>query len=308
MSQTTAPESPVTGPSPSSAQTFGQRWAMPILVAGGFAIASSPIFVRLSEVGPLATGFWRVALAVIPLLLMSGRERSDIKDNKRLTLTDCLLLAVPGLFIAADLGAWHLSLHYTSVANATLLANMAPIFVTLAAWLLYKASVSQSFIIGLVVAILGVVVLKGGPGELLHSQSSGDALALLAAVFYAGYILAVGRLRNRFSTMRIMLWSSAIAAIVSLPVAYFAEGQIVPTTLYGWLILAGLAWLTHAAGQSMIAYALAFLPASFSSLTLLLQPVVAAFLAWTILSEPLGMMQGLGGAIVIAGILIARRG
>ncbi|EFM60522.1 transporter, DME family [Brucella sp. BO2] len=285
-----------------------QRWAMIALITGGIAIGSSPIFVRLSEVGPLATGFWRLALAALPLLLMDGRERHERKDAAPLTLADCLRLALPGFFIAADLGAWHLSLHSTSVANATLLANMAPIFVTIGAWLLFRSRVSSSFIVGLVVAVAGVIVLKGGPGELLHSRSSGDAMALLAAVFYAGYILSVGRLRSRFSTMRIMLWSSAIAAIFSLPVAYFMEGHILPATLYGWLILAGLAWLTHAAGQSMIAYALAFLPASFSSLTLLLQPVVAAFLAWTILSEPIGLMQAIGGVIVISGILIARRG
>lgn len=291
-------------PTPSNTQ----RWAMTALITGGIAIGTSPIFVRLSEVGPLATGFWRLALAVLPLLLMDGRERREEKDAAPLTLSDCLRLALPGLFIAFDLGAWHLSLHMTSVANATLLANMAPIFVTLGAWLLFKSRVSISFMIGLAVAVIGVVVLKGGPGELLRSQSSGDAMALLAAVFYAGYILSVGRLRSRFSTMRIMLWSSAIAAVVSLPIACFMEGHILPATLYGWLILAGLAWVTHAAGQSMIAYALAYLPASFSSLTLLLQPVVAAFLAWTILSEPIGMLQAVGGIIVISGILIARRG
>ncbi len=290
-----------------SALSSQQRWAMIALIAGGIAIGSSPIFVRLSEVGPLATGFWRLALAVLPLLLMDSREGREKENPAPLTLADCLRLALPGLFIAADLGAWHISLYSTSVANATLLANMAPIFVTIGAWILFRSRVSSSFILGLVVAVAGVIVLKGGPGELLHSQSSGDAMALLAAVFYAGYILSVGRLRSRFSTMRIMLWSSAIAAIFSLPVAYFIEGQILPVTLYGWLILAGLAWITHAAGQSMIAYALAFLPASFSSLTLLLQPVVAAFLAWTILSEPLGLMQAIGGVIVISGILIARR-
>ena len=293
---------------PSSTASSPQRWAMMALIAGGIAIGSSPIFVRLSEVGPLATGFWRLALAILPLLLIDGRDRHEKNDAAPLTLPDCLRLAVPGIFIAADLAAWHLSLHMTSVANATLLANMAPSFVTMGAWLLFKSRVSASFTVGLAVAILGVIVLKGGPGELVHAQSSGDAMALLAAVFYAGYILSVGRLRSRFSTMRIMLWSSGIAALFSLPVAYFMEDQILPATLYGWLILAGLAWVTHAAGQSMIAYALAYLPASFSSLTLLLQPVIAAFLAWTILAEPIGSLQALGGAIVISGILIARRG
>lgn len=293
--------------SPASSATANARWAMPALLAGVIAIGSSPIFVRLSEIGPLATGFWRLALAVLPLMLMSARGGSDARDTAPLKAADYARLAIPGVFIAADLGAWHLSLYSTSVANATLIANLAPIFVTLAAWLLFGSRVSNAFIGGLVLAIVGVVVLKGGPGGLLHAQSSGDAIALLAAVFYAGYILSVGRLRSRYSTMRIMLWSSIIAAVLMLPVALVMEDRLFPTSLYGWLILAGLAWLTHAAGQSLIAYALAFLPASFSSLTLLLQPVIAAFLAWTILAEPIGAMQALGGIIVITGIMIARR-
>ncbi len=298
---------PQTAASP-AAPSRTNRGAMTMLLAGGVAIGSSPIFVRLSELGPLATGFWRLALAVLPLILLARRERGAAKAAPPLTWQDCARLTVPGIFIAIDLSAWHLSLYATSVANATLIANLAPIFVTLAAWLLFSARVGAAFIAGMVVAVAGVIVLKGGPGELLYTRSSGDALALLAAVFYAGYILSVGRLRNRYSPTRIMIWSSTVAALLILPVACAVEGRILPSTLNGWLVLAGLAWVSQTAGQSMIAYALAYLPASFSSLTLLLQPVVAALLAWAILSEPIGAMQALGGAIVIAGILLARRG
>ncbi len=73
-------------------------------------------------------------------------------------------------------------------------------------------------------------------------------------------------------------------------------------------MLLALALLSHVGGQSLIAYALAHLPAAFSSVSLLLQPVAAALLAWLILSEALGLLQGLGGAVVLAGIAIARRG
>jgi drug/metabolite transporter (DMT)-like permease len=73
-------------------------------------------------------------------------------------------------------------------------------------------------------------------------------------------------------------------------------------------VLLALALLSHVGGQSLIAYALAHLPAAFSSVSLLLQPVAAALLAWLILSEALGLLQGLGGAVVLAGIAIARRG
>ncbi len=291
----------------SHAQSMRQK-AMTALIIGGVSIGGSPIFVRLSEVGPIATGFWRLALAVIPLFFLARRERRGEAATLP-SARDWLWLLVPGLFIAGDLGAWHLSLSMTSVANATLLANLAPIFVTIGAWLLFGARVAPVFVAGLVVAIAGVVTLKGGPGGLLHSQTSaGDAVALLAAVFYAGYMLSVGRLRGRFATARIVLWSSLAGAILILPVALMVEGQIFPHSLFGWTMLLGLAWLSHAAGQSLIVFALAYLPTSFSSLTLLLQPVISALLAWLLLAEPLGFMQALGGVVVIAGILIARRG
>ncbi len=127
-------------------------------------------------------------------------------------------------------------------------------------------------------------------------------------MFYAGYILSIGKLRSRFDTIRIMLWSTASAAVCVFPLAFFFEDQILPATAYGWAMVFGLAFVSHAGGQVAIAYALAYLPAAFSSLTLLLQPVVAAILAWALLNEAIGPMQAIGGAVVLAGIMIARRG
>ncbi|CAD7045167.1 EamA/RhaT family transporter [Pseudorhizobium endolithicum] len=284
-----------------------QRMALACLVLGGIAIGASPIFVRLSEVGPVATGFWRLALALIPLSLWSGIARNH-DEAAPAGLRDYVLLILPGLALAIDLVAWHLSLHMTSVANATLLANLAPVFVTLIGWLVFRTAVSRIFLLGLALAIAGVVTLKGGPAALGDGELLGDAIATFAAVFYACYILAIGRLRSRFGTNRIMIWSSASAALAILPFALYFEGNILPHSLYGWGIVAGLAFISHAGGQVAITYALAYLPAAFSSLTLLLQPVVAAILAWWILAEAVNPLQALGGAVVLAGILVARRG
>ncbi|ASY57579.1 DMT family transporter [Sinorhizobium sp. CCBAU 05631] len=281
---------------------------MAALLMGGVAIAGSPIFVRLSEVGPMATAFWRVALALIPLLAWSWLAKDTGADRRPERLSDYALLVLPGVFLAIDLGAWHLSLTMTSVANATLLANLAPVFVTLASWALFRSPVSRIFLAGLVTAVAGVVVLKGGPGALGGGDLIGDGIAIVAAMFYAGYILAIGQLRSRFGTNRIMIWSTASAAVCTLPMAVLAEPALLPPTGFGWAILFGLAFVSHAGGQVAITYALAFLAPAFSSLTLLVQPVVAAVLAWVLLSEPVGVMQATGGAIVLIGILIARRG
>ncbi|MDR6291727.1 drug/metabolite transporter (DMT)-like permease [Inquilinus ginsengisoli] len=284
-----------------------QRLALPALILGGLAIGSSPIFVRLSEVGPIATAVWRVALALPILFLWYRAERARGEAARPRGLADYAALALPGLFIAADLVAWHWAIAVTSVANATLLANLAPIFVTLGAFVLFRTPIRPIFAAGLAVAIVGVVVLKGGPGAFGDGHLAGDGMAALAAVFYGGYILAVGRLRDRFSVATVMLWTSAVAAAVTLPLALLTEPVLLPSTLAGWAVLFGLSWISQVSGQSLITYALAWLPPAFSSLTLLIQPVAAAALAWIILSEPLGPAQGIGGVLVLAGILLARR-
>ncbi|MCI0526396.1 MAG: DMT family transporter, partial [Nitrospira sp.] len=86
-----------------------------------------------------------------------------------------------------------------------------------------------------------------------------------------------------------------------------AGEALIPFTLSGWLTLLALAWISQVCGQGLIAFALAHLPVSFSSVSLLVQPVAAAILAWLILDEVLTWWQGLGGLVVLAGIALARK-
>ncbi|PTM91526.1 DMT family transporter [Mycoplana dimorpha] len=289
-----------------TASATHNRLALIALLASGIAIGGSPIFVRLSEIGPMATAFWRVALALVPLFLFfRATERRHVPGPKG--LADVMGLALPGVFLAADLITWHVSLHVTTVANATLLANLAPVFVTAVSWLFLGASISRAFLVGLLVAITGIVVLKGGVSGLSAGNRAGDALAILAALFYAGYMLSIARVRGRFDTVRVMLWSTLSAAVCLLPVVFLTESQFFPVTIFGWGMLLGLALISHAGGQLAITYALAYLPTAFSSLTLFLQPVVAALLGVAVLGEVVGVTQVIGGAIVLGGILYARR-
>jgi drug/metabolite transporter (DMT)-like permease len=212
-----------------------------------------------------------------------------------------------GLFFAGDLAVWHWSIVLTSVANATLLANLAPIFVTLTVWLLYRRRPGGLFLAGMAVALAGTAALLGGDVRISTTVIWGDCLGVLTAMFYAGYQLAVTRLRSRASTAAIMAWSGLVTAIALLPIALLSGEQILPATALGWLKLFGLALISQAAGQSLIAYAMAHLPATFSSVGLLLQPVMAALFAWILLGETLGWIEITGGIAVLVGILLAHR-
>lgn len=238
------------------------RLALAALVLGGAAIGGSPIFVRLSDVGPMATAFWRVALALIPIFIFSLVKGNDAGPKPQ-KLSDYGMLILPGVILAMDLASWHLSITMTSVANATLLANLAPVFVTVIGLLFFHATVTRVFLAGLAIALAGVVILKGGPAALGNGDLRGDGIAIVAALFYAGYILAIGRLRSRFDTIRIMLWSTASAAVCLLPLAFFIEGNMLPATAHGWVMVFGLALVSQAGGQVAITYALAYLPAAF---------------------------------------------
>lgn len=279
------------------------------LVAGAVAIAFAGIFLRLSPLGPTATGFHRMGLAVpfmVVWVLWERRSRSP--EPRPATRRDYRDLVLAGLLFAGDMAVWHVALLKTTVANATLLANFAPVVVTLGGWLLFGSRCTGTFLLGLGLGMGGALLLLGESLELGGEKPLGDLLGLTTALFYGSYILTVSRLRLRFPTGAIMLWPCAVGSVALLGLAVIQGETLLPAEAAGWLPLLGLAVVPQVTGQGLIAYALAHLPPSFSSVTLLIQPVSAAVLAWIILGETLTTQQMMGGLVVLAGILLARRG
>jgi drug/metabolite transporter (DMT)-like permease len=282
------------------------QFALGALFLGAAGIAFSPIFVRLSELGPTATAFWRPTMALPAMLGWMCLEQN--RAGRRPTrLVDFAYLALAGLFFAGDLAFWHWSIKLTSVANSTLLANFAPIFVTLASWLLFSEKVGLLFVTAMTGALIGTALIVGASLSSSPRHLLGDALGLVTAVFYAAYIITIKRLRGHFSAATTMAWSATVTAIALLPVAWLSGEHLIAATALGWLILIGLGLVSHAGGQGLIAYALAHLRAGFSSVTLLSEPVLATIFAWLLLGEGVGYIQVLGGVLVLAGIFLARR-
>jgi drug/metabolite transporter (DMT)-like permease len=216
-------------------------------------------------------------------------------------------LAVAGLFFTGDLALWHWSLQFTTVANSTLLTNFAPVFVTIGASVLFAEKITRQFVWGLIVAMAGAGLLVSRSITLSAHQAGGDALALVTAMVYAGYLLSVKGLRRRFTTVRIMAWSGLVSCPALFLVAFCSGEKMLPADAGGWRVLAGLAGISHVGGQTLIAFALGHLPASFSSVSLLLQPVVAGLLAAAMLNEKLTWIQFVGGMITLVGIAVASR-
>jgi drug/metabolite transporter (DMT)-like permease len=274
------------------------------LVGGAAAIGFAPIFVRLSEVGLNATAFWRLALSLPVFWLLCQRT-----GMAAVPVRTYRLLGYAGLFFSLDLIFWHASIARTSVANATLLANLAPVVVVIYYWLAMKQRPAARFLLGAALALAGTAGLTLGGIPLAGSASglAGDVYGLMTAVVYAGYLLTIERSRSSVRGLQAALVSSTVAMAITGAVA-LSSGEIFwPASATGWAVVAGLALLCHVLGQGTIIWALGQLPAPLSSVVILVQPVVAAGLGWLWLGESFGFMDVIFAALVLAGILICRR-
>ncbi|MCI0747113.1 MAG: DMT family transporter [Verrucomicrobia subdivision 3 bacterium] len=286
------------------------RTALAALFTGAIAIGFAPILVRFSEVGPSATAAYRVLFALPILGLWMRAEQADIAclpTEQSRVRKDLSWLILAGLFFTGDLAIWHWSLQFTTVANSTLLTNIAPVFVAIGAWLFLDETIKPLFVLALALSLGGAALLASARIELSPGHLRGDLLAILAALFYAGYLLTIKQLRRRFGSAIIMTVSGIVSCACFFIVAALSRETIWPTSPRAWLVVAGLGLVCHLGGQAFITYALGHLPASFSSVSLLVQPFVAAVLAWVLLKERLTLWQWVGGIVVLLGIFLAGR-
>jgi drug/metabolite transporter (DMT)-like permease len=308
--------------------------ALVALVAGALSTGAASMLVRLTETGPTAAAFWRGCLA-LPLLaiwaLLDSRgeaaapeaERRDARaladarppaagSQRRATVGLARLFAgcrdpgflLAGVYFAGDLALWHWSLLLTSVAASTLEASLAPLVVILYAWLRWRERPSARFLGATLLAFVGLLLVVSPKFAQGGSAFLGDALGLGTACFYAAYIVAVARLRTRYSTGVVMFNSTVVFTVLLLPLGL--TQKFLPDDLSGWAALAGCAVAAQTLGQGLIAYALAHLRPTFSSLGLLLQTLGAAASAWLVLGERLSAVQIIGALVIVAGVALAR--
>jgi drug/metabolite transporter (DMT)-like permease len=277
-----------------------RRAALLVLVVAACIIGLAPILVRLAEAGPAAVACWRLLFALPLLATLASRGAGGVGPPSRLTV-------LAGLAFALDLAFWHYGIANTSVAKATVLANLTPVAVTAIAWVFLGQRPSNVFLAAVALAIAGasIMTLARGVGAEGPNPMLGDALSITTAIWYALYFLAVSAARRSAPTTRIMFWSSA-AGLLPLGLAAWLLGErLLPVTAAGWGASIGLG-VVHVIGQGAIAWALGRLPPATASVTVLVQPVVTSLLGWLLFGELVSGWQMVGGAIALFGVLLAQ--
>ena len=275
------------------------------LVAAVSGIAWSAIFVRWAGVPGTVSAFYRVLIAGIVLITWRVVRGSTRPFSSRAAW----VTVIGGVFFALDLALWNTAVMKTQAAVASILGNNTPIFVGLMTWVVFRRRPRAAFWIGLALALAGcLAIMSASIRHASRGSLSGDALALIASVFFAAYLVVTERVRQSMDTLTFNALAIAGSIVALLAFCVFLRLPLSGFPPRTWIALAGLGLISQVMAYYALVYALGHLPATVTSVGLLAQVPCTAALAWLLLGEPLGAAQLAGGAIVLAGIWVVNRG
>ena len=286
------------------AERTRDRIALPAVFVGVLAVGAAAIFIRLADAPALAIAFWRCALGVLALLPLAAFNRESMPKGR-----DLWAGAVAGIALGAHFGTWIASLDYTSVAASVVLVSTTPVFVAVAAYLLFGEHTSIVSFAGIVLAVAGTAVIAAGEPVSGNAAFFGNVLALVGAVAMAVYVLIGRSLRTGgVGALPYSIVGYSAAALALLPVAILSGTQLWGYSAKTWFWLFVITLGPQLLGHTVLNWALEYVRASVVSGAILAEPVIAAVLAWLVLAEKPGLATLLGGIVVLVGLYLLLRG
>jgi len=275
--------------------------AFAALLAGNIAIAFGPLLVRFADSGPIATGFWRLALATQFLFVVGYRFGFRFSALGKSTIW---LATIAGLFFGVDIILWHIGIFQTKMANATLFANCASLILVVYGIFVARKMPSKWESAAVLFAFVGAALLMGQSLDLSPLHFQGDILSLGAGLTYTVYLVLMMRVRQNTESWGALGMASAVAAVILLTASIVAGEQVIPTV---WWPVMLLAFTSQFFGQGCLTYALPHFSPLVIGLALLLQPALSAAAGWLAFGETLTAMDFIGSALVMIALVLVRK-
>lgn len=270
------------------------------LLLGNVALAFGPWLVRLADTGPVAVGFWRLALA-LPFLWVTAILLKQPPQWPRRGLV--LIILGAAIFYALDLAAWNAGIRLTKLGNATLFGNAGSfVFVAWGLWLVRSLPKGLQAV-ALALAGAGAALLMSGSYELSQRNIHGDMLTLIAGLLYGGYLILIERVRVKLEPMPVLFLATIFAMPPLLIISAALGEQIWPRD---WTPLLIFALSSQVLGQGLLVYALGTFTPLVVGLALLTQPAIAAMIGWFAYGETLSPLDWLGAAAIAAALVLVR--
>lgn len=276
------------------------RFAFAALIVANLFLALGPWMVRLADVGPVAAGFWRLALAIPLLFFLAARGGGGRLLPERGLL---LLIVLSGLFFAADLAAWHYGILRTKLANATLFGNSSSFLFALYGFIMMRSLPRGLQGAAFALAVVGTALLLGNSYELSPEHFTGDLFSILAGFFYFLYLVVIDRARRQLRPMPVLALATAAGVVPMLLFALVLGEAIVPGD---WTPLILLSLGSQVIGQGLLVYAMGHLSPVVVGVALLTQPAITATIGWYVYGEKLSTTDIFGALLICVALVLIR--
>ncbi len=269
----------------------------------------SPVLVREAETGAFVSAFWRVLFALPVLGAWAYVETK--RQNLRFRIEFSPPAIIAGIMFAGDLIFWHLAILNTTMANATFMVCLAPVWVAVFSNIFLGEKTGRNAVFGILLCLAGLLLLINSSIQFHPARLTGDIYGLITSFFLGSYFLAM-RFSRQSETNRIkgggnLFFASTLITCAVLFIAALLSGQsFVPESNKGWISLISLGVFTHAGGQGLVTIALGSLTAVFSSLVIFIEAIAAALFGWWLFDEAMSIAQMVGGALILLGVWCAR--
>jgi drug/metabolite transporter (DMT)-like permease len=277
------------------------------LLCGAFLISFSGIFVKIADVPPSASAFYRVFFGSVFLLFAV----IWFKDFKKLTHIELIVISFCGFIFALDLFFWHESIMFIGPGLATLLGNFQVFLLAATGIFFFGEKVRPRFFAAIPLAVIGLLLIVGVHWKALGSDyKTGIYFGLLTAVCYTVFLLTLRKIQSEenhsiFSSLMIVSISCAI--FLGIKMHYAGDSFTIPD-FKSLLSLLGLGLFSQTIGWVLIANALPKIRASFTGLILLLQPALAFIWDVLIFGRPTDLLNWTGVALTLAAIYMGLTG
>lgn len=273
------------------------------LLTGVIAVSTGAIFARLADAPPLVIAAYRVGLASLVLVPITGwKVRGEIAT---LSLNDIILSVLAGIFLAFHFATWISSLDYTSVANSVVLVNTNPVWVALLTPFITGDRLRPAAIVSIIVSVTGAFVIGFDDFNTGGKALWGDFLAVVGSICAAFYLLLGRRLRQKLSLGAYISVCYGTAAVVLGTIVVLMKLPITGFNTKTWAAFWAMALFTQLVGHTCYNWALKWLNTNLIAVSLLGEPICSTVLAYFIFDEGLTGMKVIGGVLILFAIYLA---
>lgn len=272
------------------------------LFVATFAVSWAAVLIKLTGAEPLPTAFYRMGFAALILAIPAVPH---IRRTFRiLSPAELWLLLTSGVVLGLHFAVWVTSLFYTTISNSTILVATQPMWVLLMEALILKEKIPGRSVVGMALALVGMVVISRGDFDLGEKYILGDILALIGAVCAATYLFIGRQLRSRLDNLGYIFPVYSVSAVTLLLISLMFRENLTDYPAKSWLLFLLLALVPTVLGHSLYNWLLKYVPAHKVATTILGEPIGATILAIIFFKEIPGWWTAVGGALILAGIFV----